>query len=165
MDNPAGPAGALIKFVLASTPRGGLKTPLAIARRLLQKGAGGWCQRNNMRPPVLGSLAWELDSVGADLTPAQFAYLAAALAGENQQLDYRAKGIIRGRFLYCSRKRSIKLPNVSCERRTLRRFSAAGSPPRRTLACSSPAISLALASFTAEALPRTSRRVLPPTLY
>ena len=34
-----------------------------------------------MRPPVLGALAWELDSVGADLTPAQLAYLAAALAG------------------------------------------------------------------------------------
>ena len=96
MDNPAGYAGALIKFVLASTPRGGLKNPLAIARRLLQKGAGGWCQRNNMRAPVLGALAWELDSVGADLTPAQLAYLAAALAGENQQLDYRAKGIIAG---------------------------------------------------------------------
>ena len=81
MDNPAGHPGALIKFVLASTPSGGLKNPLAIARRLLQKGAGGWRQRNNMRPPVLGALAWELDSVGADLTPAQFAYLAAALAG------------------------------------------------------------------------------------
>src|SRR3984957_9685960 len=96
MDNPAGYAGALIKFVLASTPRGGLKNPLAIARRLLQKGAGGWCQRNNMRPPVLGALAWEVDSVDADLAPAQFAYFAAALAGENQQLDYRAKGIIAG---------------------------------------------------------------------
>jgi hypothetical protein len=47
-----------------------------------------------MRAPVLGALTWELDSVGADLTPAQLAYLAAALAGENQQLDYRAIGII-----------------------------------------------------------------------
>ena len=96
MDNPIGYAGALIKFVLASTPRGGLKNPLAIARRLLQKSSSGGRQRNNMRPPVFGALAWELDSVGADLTPAQFAYLAAALPGENQQLDYRAKRIITG---------------------------------------------------------------------
>ena len=37
VNNPAGHAGALIKFALAETPGGGLENPVAIARRLLQE--------------------------------------------------------------------------------------------------------------------------------
>ena len=71
----------------------------------------------------------------------------------------------RARAGYCSKNRSAKVPKVSSERCTFSRFSEAGSPPRRTLACSSPAISRARASLIAAACPRTNRRVRPPILY
>ena len=81
---------------LQERPEKNLKTPSPLrgnfSRRALAVGANGTtCARL-----FLARSLREVDSVGADLTPAQFAYLAAALSGENRQLDYRAIGIIAG---------------------------------------------------------------------